>query len=257
MYCTEQVQTQWYWRTLHFVLMARCAIEMSKAAADALAAVMPARQILPAAGEATAELSGAELAHPLLAAQKWWMRDESLAEGVLPYERRPIDVSFFGAASPARERFFARNAAMLNAHEGFIYLRKRNAGKVLSAKIDGADFSRIASYIAGRSRISLNVHRDEFPYFEWHRMVHQAMANGALVVSEPCFADGTFVAGVHYLAEESRYLAEMVDWVLNTPDGQAKSREVRSNAERAANGASNAANVGRAILSLLGEGSGR
>lgn len=257
MYCTEQVQTQWYWRALPFVLMARCAIEMSKAGADALAQVMPARQILPAAGDATDELDGDELDHPLLVSQDWWMRDENLAKGLLPYDSRPLDVSFFGASSPMRERFFARGAPLLSAHESFIYLRKRNAGKVISPEVDGADLTRIASYIASRSRISLNVHRDEFPYFEWHRVVHQAMANGALVMSEPCFADGTFVAGVHYLAEESRYLAEMVDWVLNTPDGQAKSRQVRDNAELAVTESYSPENVGRAILDLLGQDAGR
>ena len=49
--------------------------------------------------------------------------------------------------------------------------------------------------LLGRAKILINIHQDEFPYFEWLRVV-QAMSNGAVVVSERSVDFEPLVPGV-------------------------------------------------------------
>ncbi len=49
------------------------------------------------------------------------------------------------------------------------------------------------------SRILLNVHRNEVPYFEWVRTL-EAVVNGCLVVTEPSDEYGPLTVGEHFLA---------------------------------------------------------
>ena len=253
-YCTEQLQTQWFWRTLPYVLMARCAIDTSQAVAEVLGKVMPAGHILPATNSKFATLTDSERAHPLLAAQNWWMKGDD--GGERNFDERPLDISFFGADSVVRDEFFTRNAELLNQFEALIYLRKRKAGSVVSHREDGGSLTDIAAYVARRSRIALNVHRDEFPYFEWHRMVHQGMANGALVLSDPCFSDGQFKPGVHYLEEEPRRIGQIIEWILNTQDGRDTARNVVANATTFIADTRNPPVIGEELMYFLTEKGG-
>lgn len=252
-YCTEQVQTPWFWRALPFVLMARTVIDMSASVASAFAKVMPACHILPGIVSTQKTATASMLEHPLLAAQRWWT-DGWDERNQTSFADRPLDLCFLGAESPARQMFFARNADWLCCLEALIYLRKRKAGHVLSEKNDSGDLSAIASFVARHSRILLNIHRDEFPYFEWHRIVHQGMANGALVVSEPCFDDPHFKPDIHFIVEDQRHLGELIQWILNTEDGRKLARSITTRALHDTHDYSHAANVGAKVLSLLSRG---
>ncbi len=139
---------------------------------------------------------------------------------------RPLDLCFLGTTSPHRARFFARNADQINRYESFLYLRTGNATEPMNTAIDEVKLVDVAQYVARNSRVLLNIHRDEFPYFEWHRLVYQGMVNGCTIVSEPCFANPEYKPGVHYLAEESHRLMDLLEWVLNDADGKAKASSV-------------------------------
>jgi hypothetical protein len=82
--------------------------------------------------------------------------------------------------------------------------------------------------LAQRSKLLLNIHRDEFPYFEWHRMVCQGIWHRTLVVSEPCFRVPWLIPGQHYLECDAANMPELIDWLLNTDEGMAKAESVRA-----------------------------
>lgn len=165
--------------------------------------------------------------------------------------KRPLDVSFFGTKSPHRARFLARNAERLSRYESMIYLRTKNALEPMNASTGEAGLVDVACYAACHARVLLNVHRDEFPYFEWHRLVCQGMANRSVVVSEPCFANPQFDPGVHYLAEEAHHLMDLVEWVLNDTDGQAKADAVAEAAFLAVHDPNEQAARAGALVALL------
>lgn len=201
-WCTQPAQTNGFWRGLHVALMARSVIDTSLPQAAAFAEVMPAACVLPL--RAVREARTAPPDHPLLAGQAWWAGREG----------RPLDLCFFGAASPLRARFLARHAERFSRYESFLYLRNR------AGPNESEGLAAVASHVASHARLMLNLHRDEFPGFEWHRIVGQGMANGCAVVSEPCFSQPGFEPGVHYLAEETHRLADLAEWALNDADGR-------------------------------------
>ncbi|AXV14654.1 hypothetical protein CYG48_02375 [Neorhizobium sp. SOG26] len=231
MFCTEQVQTQWFWKALPIVLMSKCVIDLSDPISVAFRAVMPAACICPAAVSKGEPTNASIAQHPLLSGQRWWT---SNAANNLSWSERPVDVCFFGTTSPYRDQFFARHASKLAEIDGFLYLRKRQASEPILRSTGVPDLVEVARYVAQNSKVLLNIHRDEFPYFEWHRLVYQGMANGCLVLSEPCFPNRYCQAGVHYLTEEPHRLMALLDWVLNDPDGRHKASTVAAAASSAA-----------------------
>ena len=88
--------------------------------------------------------------------------------------------------------------------------------------------SRLPRYVAQSSKISLNIHRDDHCFFEWHRIVVQSMASGAVVVTEDCFAHPLYKNGVHFLADAPRHIPNLVEWLLRTPDGQETASRIQN-----------------------------
>lgn len=247
MYCTEQVQTQWFWETLHIVLMARSVIDMSMPIATAFAEVMPSACVFPSVGKVRKIFGSDVREHPLLAGQHWWVSSDACGDRI----QRQLDFCFLGTVSPYRARFFARNAERLSRYEGFVYLRTGNATEPMNTTTGEASLVDVAQYVACNAKLLLNVHRDEFPYFEWHRLVYQGMANGCVVVSEPCFANPEYEPGVHYLAEEGHRLVELLEWVLNDEDGKAQADAVAMAAITMAHSPENQAARARILVNLL------
>lgn len=95
---------------------------------------------------------------------------------------RELDLVFMGSRTPRRERFLARNAGTWSALDCrfLIYEAARPILEEGTLFVLGEDRSRLLA----RTKLLLNVHQTEFPYFEWHRVI-PAMANGCLVVTEP------------------------------------------------------------------------
>ena len=241
MYCTEQVQTIWFWQSLHLVLMARSVIDMSMPLASAFSEVMPSACVFPSTSANTPPVAPEIMAHPLLRGQAWWAGMKG----------RPLDMCFLGTTSPYRARFFDKYAERLSRYENFIYLRTRNAKETMNGDGDEEGLVHVAQYVARHSRLMLNVHRDEFPYFEWHRLVHQGMANGCVAISEPCFINPDFVPGVHYLTEETHRLVELAEWALNDTDGREKAMTVAQAAQAALSDSENRKTRARTIVDIL------
>src|SRR3954451_4110046 len=103
---------------------------------------------------------------------------------------RDIDFSFAAGRTPRRECHLAGAGGML--WEWNTDLRFVPAGKPAEL---------------AKTRIMLNVHAGNEPYFEWAGVV-DAIANGCAVVSENSVGFEPLVPGVHFLMAPSDYFAE-------------------------------------------------
>ena len=222
---TEQMQTSWFANALPFLLMARGVIDICSQSAQLLAqAGIEAVNMQNGLLHRPEGVRESDRAHPLFkvlpAAAKL------SADPDLGFDERPLDLNFFGAISPYRENFFARHAGRLAEYEAFLYCRRSLTP--LSAGGKDGGLTRLAAHVACQSRISLNIHRDEFSYFEWHRIVKLGMYAGSVVVSDPCLPHPGFVPGVHYFEEQPRYIPDLLDWLLKTRDGRDAALAVRA-----------------------------
>jgi hypothetical protein len=108
-------------------------------------------------------------------------------------------------------------------------MRPISRGPVLEDGEEGA-LTRMASHVCGHARITLNLHRSPFSYFEWHRIVRLGMASGSVVVSDPCLPQDDFVPGEHYLEESRRQIPNLLRWLLESEAGEAEGERIRRNA---------------------------
>lgn len=146
---------------------------------------------------------------------------------VAPDVDRDLDVVFLGGRTDRRAARLARMAPDLWHRDVDLRLFAfdRPVGRDAPGLVFGADKYRLLA----RSRILLNIHRDEKRpgYFEWARMV-EAMANGCCVVTEPVTGHDPFVAGEHFVATDD--LEGAVVELLEDPD---RCRRIGENARRA------------------------
>ncbi len=229
MFGTEQLQTNWFTLSLPFILMSRGMLDICAQTASLFERLaMATLHVLPGARHRPPPLTERDRDHPLFGVLPPTARSD--IDPSLPFAARPIDISFFGTSSPRRDAFFARNAAFFADYETFNYNRRPGRGPIRSEGEDGA-LTRLAGHVSGHSKITLNIHREEFGYFEWHRMVRLGMCTGSLVVSDPCLPHPDFVANEHYLQENARHIPDLLEWLLKTEDGASEANRVRANVD--------------------------
>lgn len=226
---TEQVQTSWFSLSLPFILMSRGTLDICAQTTKLFERVdMATLHVLPGAKYRPRQLTERDQRHPLFGVLPPAARGD--IHPSLPFAARPIDISFFGTSSPRRDEFFSRNAAFFADYECFNYNRRPGRGPIRGEGEDGA-LTRLAGHVAGHSKITLNIHREEFGYFEWHRMVRLGMCSGSLVVSDPCLPHPDFIANEHYLQENARHIPELLEWLLRTEEGSREAERVRANVD--------------------------
>lgn len=225
---TEQVQTNWFAKALPYLLMARGVIDICNQSA----------QLLMQAGVKAVEMQQSLLHLPegLREQDHDYPLFKTLPAAVkrpttpsIDWKNRPLDINFFGAITPHRDKFFTRHAGRFASYESFIYCRRAKT----PLSLDSADggLTRLAAHVAAHSKLSLNIHRDEFGYFEWHRIVKLGLYAGSIVISDPCLPHKGFIPGVHYFEENLRYIPDLVDWLLKTRDGQEAGDKMRATNE--------------------------
>ena len=84
--------------------------------------------------------------------------------------------------------------------------------------------------MAQRSKIHLNIHRDDVTYFEWHRMVLLGIWQKALMVTEPCFKVPGLNPGEHYFEGDISELPDAIEWFLETEEGMREAEKMRNRA---------------------------
>ncbi|WP_144063347.1 hypothetical protein [Caballeronia insecticola] len=227
-YNTEQIQTPWFSRGIPAMLGASGIIDISPQTAQLFKdAGARAMHWEPGIERRKPSFSQTDLLHPLMRVLPKAARD--VARTFDDWADRPLDISFFGTDSPRRDSVFGRHAGRFADYSTCIYFRRQSLGPLDGNSADGA-LTRIAEHVSRCSKISLNIHRDEFSYFEWHRMVRQGMAHGSLVVTDPCLPHPYLKPGVHFFQEEPRHIPNLIDWILGSADGQSKASEVVANA---------------------------
>jgi hypothetical protein len=110
---------------------------------------------------------------------------------------RERDVLFLGSATDRRERYLGSFAEVLGDRSSDVRLFEfpRPMSEPRGLFVAGTEkWDLLAS-----SKILLNVHRDEVPYFEWVRVL-EAVTNGCLVVSEQSSDYGALIPGEHLVA---------------------------------------------------------
>ncbi|WP_013323094.1 hypothetical protein [Gloeothece verrucosa] len=141
------------------------------------------------------------------------------------FKNRPIDIFFIGTLSEKRELFFANSAKWLSQYRCFLHIPPLD-GTFIQGQ-GNALTTEAAMGLSQRSKILLNIHRDELPYFEWHRLVLQGLWQKTLVLTEPSNPIPGIVPGEHYLECEAKAMPEMIEWLLKTEEGQALAQKVR------------------------------
>ena len=119
--------------------------------------------------------------------------------------QRHVDIGFLSGRTPRREQFIAGAGGMLwewNTDLRFFSWHRPIIGGGPAFATGNAKFAALAD-----TRILLNVHRSEEPYFEWARVV-EAVANGCVVASETSVGIEPLVPGVHFLMAPFDHLAE-------------------------------------------------
>jgi hypothetical protein len=174
--CTEQPGTPWFNLTAELVARAPAVLDINRHGVDGLLARgIPARHL---------RLGGV----PSMACGR-------------PHDDRDVEVLFLGGSTPRRGAVIAGLAPVL--WDRRTDLRLFRFSRPVDGEVPGVVFGRDKYELLGRSRILLNVHRDDARpgYFEWARMV-EAMANGCAVVTEPSAGFEPLVAGEHFVATD-------------------------------------------------------
>jgi hypothetical protein len=164
-------------------------------------------------------------AHPALESYSDTIRRFAAVDG--PLAARPLDVLFLGTHSVRREENLASYAPRFADLNTFIYYTRMS--RPMTQGEDPTATSEATAGLLQRSKFLINIHRDDFTYFEWWRVM-QAFWQKCVVVTEPCFPHPLFKPGIHFFEESPRHLAQLVSWLVKTPDGQAKAEEIRANA---------------------------
>ena len=142
-----------------------------------------------------------------------------------PNSLRPIDIAFTGVLTKRRAAFFSRYAEAFSRHRCVFALP--TAAEPLGGSVSSTLTTQEATLLSQRSKILLNIHRNEAAYFEWHRIMIRGLWQQALVVSEPSPLPPGLKAGEHFMEAPLSEIPEMLDWILNSSDGRSKAESVR------------------------------
>ena len=229
---TEQPQTKWFAESFHFMRHARQILDINPQTAFLLRNLGLPANWLPLGYIENYKPLTAEGSLPDVAATR------SLSVNVREYlpkiednlDKRLIDILFVGTLSPRREAFFVENSTWLHQYKCFLHLPP---SKTFSDSSESALHTQSAIGVSRRSKILLNIHRDNIPYFEWHRLIFYGLWQQTLVVTEPCYTIPGLVPDEHFIVCQQEEMHQTIDWLLNSAEGQMKAEQVRRAGHRA------------------------
>lgn len=246
----EQPHTSWFAKALRFLYQARIVFDINVTSAAILEQLGIPAYFLPL-GYLPNYTPFGKTELPDLFALKGLPRSvrEVTPDLDAPLATRPIDLHFIGTLNSRREQFFAKSAAWLSRFHCFFHIPPIE-GPLLKGKDQALDTQAVIG-LSQRSKILLNIHRGELPYFEWHRIVFHGLWQKTLVVTEPCHEVPGLIPGEHFVECKLNEMEDMVNWLLNTPTGQAEAERIRQAGYRVLTEELATQRVMRAALDLL------
>jgi hypothetical protein len=141
-----------------------------------------------------------------------------------PLAARPLDIVFFGNPTVKRQQFYAAAAPVLAKYRCFIHFSD-GSKPLLAGKTTYMDTPTVLGVVQ-RSKILLNIHRDQDLYFEWQRIVLQGIWQRTLVLSERCSPAPPFRPGMDFVEADLKAFPEKLDYFLSTPQGQLEAQVI-------------------------------
>jgi hypothetical protein len=132
-----------------------------------------------------------------------------------PGRDRTVDVVFLASATQRRERLLAGWADALWRRRAHLVISDNTRPNVATSQSFIAGDDKWS--LLGRTKVLLNVHRTEEPYFEWQRVL-EAILCGAVVVSEWSTDHDPLVPGEHFLAGRPEALHLVAEELLDDDD---------------------------------------
>ncbi len=136
----------------------------------------------------------------------WTPRWDHMAE-----RERDIDILFMGATTPRREAALASYAHILHRRRHRLVLSDNSRPNWAPSENFRSDDEKWD--MLSRTKVLLNIHQGESPYFEWLRIV-QAVVNGAVVVSEHSVDFSPFVPAVHFVSGDISSLGLLAELMV-------------------------------------------
>ena len=228
----EQPQTTWFSKAFHFLRRAKVIFDINvKSTAIMRMLQLPAYWLPLGYLKQYAEMQAANQLPDIRILKSISAQiSQQLPDIDAPLSARALDIHFIGSLNPRREQFFASSAQWLNRYRCFLHIPPAGAPSIKGEIIEGQSQALETSAVVGlsrRSKILLNVHRDDLPYFEWHRMIFHGLWQNTLVVTEPCHAVPGLVAGEHFIECSLSDMADKIKWLLSDPEGQIVAERVR------------------------------
>ena len=189
--CTEQPGTAWFEIQLASVVRSPLVLDINAVGADALARRgIPAQHLPLGYHESFDRWHGAADAH------------------------RPIDVLFLGSLTERRQAVLASMASALQTMRCRFLLFEPS--KPALAGDPGFVTDQAKQDLLASSKVLLNIHRNEVPYFESVRVL-EAVANGAVVLTEPSLDLTPFRAVDHIVTAPLETLAATCRVLVSDP----------------------------------------
>lgn len=138
---------------------------------------------------------------------------------------RPIDIAFTGVLTRRRADFFGGHADFFSSHRCVLALP--TASEPLGGGVSSTLTTKEATLLSRRSKIVLNIHRNDRGYFEWHRIMIRGLWQQALVVTEPSPLPPGIIPGQHLIQAPLEEIPELLRWLLESEEGRLKAEAVR------------------------------
>jgi glycosyltransferase involved in cell wall biosynthesis len=131
------------------------------------------------------------------------------------HSERDVDVCILAAMTDRREEFIAANADWFAARNCHLRLVPLGFAKTETTRSYLPAASRNA--LLQRTKILLNVHYSELPYFEWHRALI-GLANRCCMITEACEGFAPLIPGKHLIMAKADYLTTCCEYYLEHKD---------------------------------------
>lgn len=228
---TEQWHTSWFMKTFYFIEKSRKVMDINPNSAFLLrklgfnSAFFPIIELDPLSQDLE-EFNFKDKKHLNLTNKNTYNN----------FEDREIDILYIATANTKRDKALASLAEKMSNYNTFIHAPKLGGRPITKDNSDAIDQKELRK-LARCSKILLNIHREEAPYFEWHRLFLTGISNGCVVLTEPCLKNNILKAGTatgpldpkaSYIQEES--ISNALKDLLETSSGKKRMLKIHQQA---------------------------